>query len=253
MGKRRLIFIFIIMPIIAYGQIIHNRDVDSILIKKTEWGTSMCMPTENEYFEMVPYPEFIVSNKEHFSLLIDSLNSLDMIDFNYDRRHLGNIECKLYFFKSDHVTKVIPMNQHFLFTQDIRYHAGSISTVIDRICKTAKTRESRNSLKFDYLPYEGGKDVLYKHLSEKIKKELKQVANGKYKLWIVCHANKKGKTLEVKVFNEYLDKKHNIPTILVKKLKKNILHLRWTEDKTKMETDTIVIPIYLDIHDNPSD
>ena len=85
----------------AYGQIIQNMDVDSILIKKAEWGRNMCESTNNEYFEMVPYPEFIVSNKEHISLLIDSLNSLKMIDSNYDKRWLGDIECKLYFLSSD--------------------------------------------------------------------------------------------------------------------------------------------------------
>ena len=253
MEKRRLIYILIIMPLMAYGQIIQNMDVDSILIKKAEWGRNMCESTNNEYFEMVPYPEFIVSNKEHISLLIDSLNSLKMIDSNYDKRWLGDIECKLYFLSSDHVTMVIPMSRRYLFTQDARYHADSLSTTIDKICETAKTRESRASLKFDYLPYEGGKDALYKHLSKKIKKEIKQVANGKYKLWIVCHADKKGKTLDAKVFNEFFSKRSIIPTILIEKLIKIILHLRWTEDKTRMETDIIVIPIYINIHDNPSD
>ena len=246
MKKTKLIFVMLTMSIFSHGQIIHREDVDSILIKKAEWGRNMCMGVGNEYFDFFEYPEYIVKKKEQISILLDSLNSLEMIDSIYDKRWLGDIECKLYFFKSDRVITVIPMNRRFLFTQDIRYDADSLSTTIDGICKSIKARESRNSLKLDYLPYEGGIEALYEHLSPKIKK-MKQIPNGKYDLWIVCHADKKGKTLDVKVYNELFRNKP-IPTSLVKKLEKIVLGIRWTKDKTRMKTDTIVIQISLNMY-----
>ena len=245
----KLIFVLIMMPLMTYGQIIHSGDVDSILIKKAEWGRNMCMGVGYEYFDFFKYPEYIVKKKEQISILIDSLNSLEMIESKYDKRYLHDIECKLYFFKSDRVIMVIPMNRRFLFTQDIRWNADSLSTTIDGICKSIKARESRNSLKLDYLPYEGGIEALYEHLSPKIKK-MKQIPNGKYNLWIVCHADKKGKTLDVMVYNELFRNK-TIPEKIIKTLKEIVLSIRWIEDKSRLPTDTIVLPISLNIHDNP--
>ena len=238
------------MSIFSHGQIIHREDVDSILIKKAEWGRNACIATSNEQFDLLSYPEFIVSKREQISILTDGLNSLEMIDSIYDKRWLGDIECKLYFFKSDRVITVIPMNRRFLFTQDIRYDADSLSTTIDGICKSIKARESRNSLKLDYLPYEGGIEALYEHLSPKIKK-MKQIPNGKYDLWIVCHADKKGKTLDAIVYNKFFQNKP-IPEIIIKTLKEIVLGIRWVEDKSRLQTDTIVLQISLNIHDNPS-
>ena len=234
----------------AYGQIFHGKGVDSIVIKKSLWGKNIlvCPGLDSDYFDIVSYPDFIISDKEQISLLIDSMNSLKMIDSDYDKRYLGDIRCKLFLFKSDRVIKTIPMNETFLFTPKIRYWAGSLPETIDSICKPMKVRESRNSIKFEYLPYEGGKDALYNYLAMMMKKKMKSETRGNYNLWIVCHADKKGKTLDVKVFNYYTLPKPPIPADVEKKIKRIVYGIRWTKDKTRMQTDTIVIPFRVIIH-----
>ena len=251
MEKAKLIFVLIMMPLMTYGQIIHSGDVDSILVKKAEWGRNTCMAIENNYFDYFAFPEYIVKKRDNLCTLINNLNKLQLIDSNYDRRFLHDVECKLYVFKSDRVIMIIPMNQRYVFTENNRYKTDSLTMIINEICKTIVARESRNSLELKYLPYEGGKKELYNYIFERINDKGKSFPNGMYNLWIVCHADKKGKTLDAIVYNKFFQNKP-IPEIIIKTLKEIVLGIRWVEDKSRLQTDTIVLQISLNIHDNPS-
>ena len=128
-----------------------------------------------------------------------------------------------------------------------------VKELIDKIMRTYPSRVNEHR----YLPdmygneYPGGEEELYKKIRSLLKKELRQIeSDSSVKIYVICKANKKGKTtkvLMIKIISKYL------PIVLQDKIKKKLtsilLHkIKWKKDNTRMNPDTITLLFKLNNH-----